>query len=74
MRKRAKELLDEIFTTEPPPEWLQSLRAVEVLERIGTLEAKQVLRELADCAPATRLTREAKASLERLARQAGVRP
>ncbi|HEY7424599.1 MAG TPA: sigma factor-like helix-turn-helix DNA-binding protein, partial [Gemmataceae bacterium] len=68
VRKRAKELLDEIIKTEPPPELLQSLRAIETLERIGTAEAKEVLRELADRAPETRLTREAKASLDRLAR------
>jgi RNA polymerase sigma factor (sigma-70 family) len=68
MRKRAKELLDEIFKTEPSPPWLQHLRAVEVLERIGTSEAKEILRELATRAPETRLTREANASLDRLAR------
>jgi hypothetical protein len=68
VRKRAKELLDEIFKTEPSPQLLQDLRAVEVLERIGTPQAKKVIQELANHTPATKLTREAKASLDRLAR------
>jgi hypothetical protein len=37
------------------------------LERIGTPEARQLLKRLATGAPGARLTREAKASLERLA-------
>jgi WD40 repeat protein len=48
---------------------LQGLRGIEALERAATPEAKQVLRSLADGAPEARLTREAKAALERLARQ-----
>ncbi len=52
------------------PERLQAIRAVEVLERIGTPEAKRVLDRLAGGTPEARLTREAKAALERLDRQA----
>jgi hypothetical protein len=40
-----------------------------VLEQIGTPEAREVLRTLARGASGSRLTREASASLERLARQ-----
>jgi hypothetical protein len=43
---------------------------LEVLEHIGTPEAREVLKALAKDAPDARLTREAKAALERLARRA----
>jgi hypothetical protein len=49
-------------------ELLQAMRAVELLERIGTLEARQVLEHLAKGVAGARLTEEAQASLERLAR------
>jgi HEAT repeat protein len=45
---------------------LQRQRAVEVLERIGTPEARHLLETLAKGAPEARLTREARAALERL--------
>jgi WD40 repeat protein len=47
------------------PELLRHIRTVEVLERIATPAAREVLEALAKGAPAARLTREAKASLER---------
>ena len=48
-----------------PPHVLRGVRAIEVLERIGTKEAKQVLQTAAKGAPGARLTEEAKASLDR---------
>jgi hypothetical protein len=51
------------------PVRLRSLRALEVLERAGTAEARQLIQRIAAGAAEARLTREAKASLERLARQ-----
>jgi hypothetical protein len=44
----------------------QTLRAIEVLERIGTLQACVVLHTLADGAPGARVTREAEAALRRV--------
>jgi hypothetical protein len=44
-------------------------RAVEALEHIGMTEARQLLRVLADGHPDAVLTREARASLERLSRR-----
>jgi WD40 repeat protein len=50
------------------PEDLRTLRAIEVLERIASPESRTLLKTLASGPPEGRLTREAKASLERLAR------
>jgi hypothetical protein len=62
LRRRLEKLLDGSLS----PERLRELRALEVLERLGTPEARGVLRGLAGGAPGARLTREAKGSLERL--------
>jgi WD40 repeat protein len=68
LRRRAQSLLAR---TEPgrSPELLRGLRAIEVLERIATPEAGQLLQKLADGSPDARLTGEAKAALARLARR-----
>lgn len=49
------------------PERLRALRAIEVLEHIGSPQATQVLEKLARGASGAQQTREAKASLGRLA-------
>ena len=46
---------------------LRELRAVEVLEHVGSPEARQVLQEVARWTPPTRLSQEAAAALRRLA-------
>src|SRR5262249_47743293 len=51
----------------PTGESLRALRAIQALEAIGTADARDVLRILADAAPSCQ-TREANAVLERLAR------
>ena len=48
------------------PQRLRLLRAVEALERIGTPEATELLRELSRGARGAEQTREAAASLKRL--------
>jgi RNA polymerase sigma factor (sigma-70 family) len=48
---------------------VRMLRAIEVLEHVGTVEARDLLSTLSTGAPAARLTQEAKSCLERL--QAG---
>jgi WD40 repeat protein len=65
VRQRVERLLQNLTS----PRGLQRFRALEVLERIGTSEAEKVLKEAARGAPEARLTREAKASLERLSRR-----
>jgi HEAT repeat protein len=68
VRKQAEELLAGLRLVSSP-EVLQRLRAVQVLERIGSPEARRLLEVLAMGAPAAHETREAKASLQRLARR-----
>jgi RNA polymerase sigma factor (sigma-70 family) len=68
MRRRAERVLAQLDTSRSPS-LLRSLRAAELLERIASTEATELLRKLAEGPPEARLTREAKSSLERLARR-----
>ena len=68
-RQRLEQLLTKREKNALSPEQLQVLRAIEVLEHIASDEARQVLAGLASGAPEARLTQEAKASLERLAKR-----
>jgi hypothetical protein len=52
------------------PDVLRSLRAIEVLERIGTADARRILDSLARGAPGHPVTEEAKRSLRRLGESA----
>jgi WD40 repeat protein len=75
VRRRAESLLALLDKQPLPPEQLRQTRAVQVLEQTGTAAARQVLATLAEQgAPDARLTRDAKASLERLARRPGAAP
>ena len=47
----------------------RALRAIEVLESVGTGEARGLLEALAKGAPGARVTEEAEASLDRLRRR-----
>jgi hypothetical protein len=53
----------------PTPEALRSLRALQTLEAIGDEPARRLLGTLAEGAPDARLTREARAAVERLPRR-----
>ena len=69
LRKRIDLLLEKLDVLAPlSGEELRYVRAVEALEQTGTREARQLLRTLAKGAENARLTREAKASLQRLDR------
>ncbi|HEY7158362.1 MAG TPA: sigma-70 family RNA polymerase sigma factor [Gemmataceae bacterium] len=67
-RRRLEQLIEKQEREEwsPSPEHLRIRRALEVLERAGTTEAKDVLTILASGAPGAWLTRDAKAALARL--------
>lgn len=64
--KRVDELLGALDGKSPSPEALRPLRAIGVLERVRTPEAKQLLEKLAKGEPEARQTREAALTLQRL--------
>jgi RNA polymerase sigma factor (sigma-70 family) len=66
LRRRAEALLEKLNGPVPPGERLRGVRAVEVLEHIGTPEARKLLADLSDGAAGARLTEDAKAALARL--------
>jgi hypothetical protein len=66
LRRRVASLLGALKNRPPSAERRQALRGTEVLERLATPEARRLLETLAKGAPASPLTAEAKASLERL--------
>jgi WD40 repeat protein len=69
VRRRVQALLEHLRGPVTKPETLRTLRAVAVLEDIGTPPARRLLEILAQGAPESRLTREAKASFQRLHRR-----
>lgn len=68
--RRIEALLAGIRSARPAPDQLRVIRAVEVLERIGSREAGDFLRELADGADGAHVTRHARDALERMKRRA----
>jgi RNA polymerase sigma factor (sigma-70 family) len=66
VRKRVGDLLGKLDRPTLTGEPLRQTRAVEVLERIGTAEARKVLTVIAAGAPGAALTRDAAAALRRL--------
>jgi WD40 repeat protein len=68
-RRRAEPLVARLDGPVRDPERLREVRALEVLEVVGSAEARQVLTTLAGGDPAARLTADARAALARLARR-----
>src|SRR5262249_30750755 len=68
VEKQSQELHD------PRGDSLRVLRALEVLELTGSRKALPVLEALAKGIPEARLTREAKATRDRMARRGGLTP
>jgi WD40 repeat protein len=65
----AQRRIQEILTKLPKqglPQWIRDLRAVEALERMATPAARTVLKRVAGGPAEDRVTREAKAALERI--------
>jgi RNA polymerase sigma factor (sigma-70 family) len=74
VRRQVRRLLDRLQGLVVTPQVLRGLRAVEVLEGIGTDEARRLLEALAKKAPPPRLVREARAALDRLAKHDADKP
>jgi dipeptidyl aminopeptidase/acylaminoacyl peptidase len=64
-RRRIERLLAEVPSV-PPREVVQTLRAIEVLEMIGTAEARQVIQSMVNGEPGARQTRDSGLALERM--------
>jgi hypothetical protein len=73
-QRRTERLLDKIRAPVMSAELIRSVRSVEVLERIGKPQAQDVLKALTIGDPEARLTQEAKASVERLAKRGTAGP
>jgi hypothetical protein len=67
LHRRVESLLDGIEQQRksPPAKIVREIRAVQVLDRIASADARRLLEELAQGAAPARLTKEAKAVLER---------
>jgi hypothetical protein len=64
-RARVQSVLEELENRPFPKETRRGLRAIEVLERIGTEDAREILRSLAEGAEEAPLTQVARAALQR---------
>jgi WD40 repeat protein len=74
VRQRVEKLVAKLDQRVPAGEVLRTQRALEVLEQIGTAEARQLLQRLAEGTPEARLTQDVKKSLERLAKRSAAQP
>jgi hypothetical protein len=68
--RRVEALLQKMERPALTTDQLRALRAVQVLERINTPEARDLLRALAAGAPSVPLTQDARGALERLEQRA----
>jgi WD40 repeat protein len=73
-KRRAEQLLERATSQGLSTDQLRLVRALEVLEQVGTAEARRVLEDLARGAPGALPTREAQAALDRLARRSSAKP
>jgi hypothetical protein len=67
VQRRLEPILEGAALKRWSSESIRQFRALQVLERSGTTEARQILRRLATGVPVARLTQEAQAALRRLA-------
>jgi len=69
MQMRIERLLERLVTGQaPPPDRLRAHRVLEILERVGSEDARTVVTDVAKGAAGARLTRDAQDSLNRMAK------
>lgn len=66
VRSRIEGVLESIGQFPIPPETLRRTRAIQVLEQIGSEDAKRILKRLAEVSPPTTASLDAEAALKRL--------
>lgn len=69
LHRRIEQLLARLDQLDGPGDWLRRMRAFAVLEQMDVPEAEQLLKAIAAGAAEARLTKEAKAALERRIRR-----
>jgi hypothetical protein len=74
VRQRIEQLLEKLSKPVASTDLLRGLRAIEILEQVGTATARQVLESLARGDPEARLTRDARDALARLSARNRVGP
>jgi len=67
VRRRAEQILAKLGKQTLPPDLVRTWRAIEVLEQVGTAEARTVLHQLAKQSTEAETVDQAKAALQRLA-------
>jgi WD40 repeat protein len=68
-KRRIETLFKELASPPVEPDTIRQLRAVELLEQIGTSDARDLLKLLTEGDPAARFTKDAAAALKRLPRR-----
>ena len=66
--ERVEPLLEKLTSGDLSDEQVRIVRAIEVLEKLGTSDARQLLDTLAQGAPGALQTRQAQTALDRLKR------
>jgi WD40 repeat protein len=68
VRQRIEQLLGQLHGRAIPPQQVRVVRAIEVLEQIGTPEARLVLEAMSKGAPGARVTQDAQTALKRISK------
>jgi hypothetical protein len=74
VRRRLEEVLRKLEGAAPSRQRLRALRALKVLEHLGSPEALKALREVEEQAPKSVLGKEAGAAAERVSRRQARKP